>query len=56
MREHGNLTQLTIGISINHAMSTGTVRLHDSNPASPPLIDPQYLSNDIDLDVFVEGM
>lgn len=37
-------------------MSTGNVRLHDNNPGSMPLIDPQYLSNRVDIDVFVEGM
>jgi choline dehydrogenase-like flavoprotein len=36
--------------------SRGTVRLHDANPTTPPLIDPRYLSAPGDLDVMVRGV
>ncbi|KAI8980017.1 GMC oxidoreductase [Trametes punicea] len=35
--------------------STGTVRLKSSNPNDPPVIDPQYLSTEHDLEVLVRA-
>ncbi len=35
--------------------STGTVTLRDKNPASPPVIDPQFLADPQDIEELVEG-
>ncbi|WP_413798115.1 GMC family oxidoreductase [Streptomyces iranensis] len=36
--------------------SRGTVRIASADPARPPLIDPNYLADDYDLDMSVEGV
>lgn len=46
---------LTIFPVLLHPKSKGTVRLRSSNPEDPPLIDPNYLAEDIDVKVLVEG-
>lgn len=35
--------------------SRGTVTLRDANPNSPPLIDPEFLSNSKDMDLLLKG-
>ncbi|KAH9921884.1 GMC oxidoreductase [Fomitopsis serialis] len=35
--------------------STGTIRLNSADPSDPPLIDPQYLSTEHDVEVLVRG-
>ncbi|XP_076115931.1 oxygen-dependent choline dehydrogenase-like [Mytilus galloprovincialis] len=47
-----------VGFGVNicklHHKSRGTVRLRSKNPMAPPLIDPQYLSNQDDVDSYVK--
>jgi len=47
-RTHG----FNFGISTMRATSTGTVRLASGNPAEPPLIDPNYLATQKDIEDF----
>ncbi|VDI33911.1 Hypothetical predicted protein [Mytilus galloprovincialis] len=46
------------GFAVNicklHHKSRGTVRLRSKNPMAPPLIDPQYLANQDDVDSYVK--
>lgn len=46
----------SIHCSIMQPKSRGTIRLADSNPASAPLIDPNYLSHPDDLTVMLTGL
>ncbi|CAG2198766.1 unnamed protein product [Mytilus edulis] len=47
-----------VGFGVNicklHHKSRGTVRLRSKNPMAPPLIDPQYLSSQDDVDSYVK--
>ncbi|XP_052065949.1 glucose dehydrogenase [FAD, quinone]-like [Mytilus californianus] len=47
-----------VGFAVNicklHHKSRGTVRLRSKNPMAPPLIDPQYLANQDDVDSYVK--
>lgn len=38
-----------------HPRSKGTLRLRSSNPEDPPLINPNYLAEDIDVKILAEG-
>jgi choline dehydrogenase-like flavoprotein len=42
-------------VSINQAVGTGTVRLHDTHPHSPLIIDPKYLEHPDDMRTLREG-
>jgi choline dehydrogenase len=46
----------TIGVALMLPHSTGTLRLVDADPRTPPLIDPQYLSDPRDVEVLLEGL
>jgi len=46
----------TIGVGLMRPHSRGTVRLASADPRTPPLIDPQYLSDPRDVEVLVEGL
>ena len=37
-----------------HPKSRGVIKLRDSNPLSPPIIDPRYLEDEYDVKVLVE--
>jgi hypothetical protein len=41
---------------IMNPQSKGSVRLHSSDPANAPLIDPSFLSHNFDRRVLIEGM
>jgi len=43
-------------ISLMHPKSLGSVSLANTNPNSPPLIDPNFLSDEHDLDALVAGI
>ena len=45
----------TILPSLLHPASRGTVSLTDANPASPPTIDPCFLSDEKDLNTLIQG-
>lgn len=46
---------LTVGVVLLHPDSRGTVTLQDPDPATPPLIDPRYLSARADLERLAAG-
>jgi len=46
---------LTIFPVLLHPRSRGTVRLRSSDPDEPPLINPNYLAEDIDVKILAEG-
>ncbi|XP_063920190.1 glucose dehydrogenase [FAD, quinone]-like isoform X2 [Zophobas morio] len=39
-----------------HPKSRGTVRLKNNNPRTPPLINPNYLSDSYDIDILIQGI
>jgi choline dehydrogenase len=55
---HGNPPSregLTIFPVLLHPKSRGTVRLRSADPEDPPLINPNYLSDDADIKILAEG-
>ncbi len=48
-------TSLTVLSTLIYPRSRGTLRLGSADPTAAPLIDPQYLADDLDLDVLTEG-
>jgi choline dehydrogenase len=50
------LPRYTIIPGITHLRSRGTVRLRSADPADPPVIDPNYLSEPEDLARLIEGV
>jgi choline dehydrogenase-like flavoprotein len=46
----------TLGVSVMTPFSRGTVRLADSKPTSAPLIDPNYFSDERDMQTMVAGL
>ena len=55
---HGNPPSregLTIFPVLLHPRSRGTVRLRSVDPDDPPLINPNYLSEDVDVKILAEG-
>lgn len=55
---HGNpLTRegFTIFPVLLHPRSRGTIKLQSTNPEDPPLIDPNYLAEDVDVKILTEG-
>jgi choline dehydrogenase len=45
-----------IGVSVLQPHSRGTVRLRSWNPGIPPIVDPNYLGDDRDMQTMLEGM
>jgi len=55
---HGNPPSregLTIFPILLHPKSRGTVRLRSTDPDDPPLINPNYLSEEVDVKILAEG-
>jgi choline dehydrogenase-like flavoprotein len=42
---------ITMVVALSHPLSTGTVHITTSDVATPPTVDPRYLTNDIDLEL-----
>ena len=38
-----------------HPRSRGTIRLRSADPNDRPIIDPQYLTDDVDIKILAEG-
>ncbi|KAI1277865.1 oxidoreductase [Xylaria sp. FL0933] len=47
---------LTIGAMLSQPLSRGTVHIQSSDHSAPPVIDPRYLSNPIDMEVLAQHM
>ncbi len=60
LEDHGRTNVSGIGFSCHVCVlrpySEGTVRLTDANPASPPRIDPAFLTDDRDMQVLKDGV
>jgi choline dehydrogenase-like flavoprotein len=58
--DHARKRHFATGYSLHTCVlrpkSRGTVGLHDSNPLSPPRIDPQFFSDASDLEVLLKGV
>lgn len=39
-----------------HPRSRGTIRLRSSDPSDRPIIDPRYLTDDVDIKILAEGL
>ena len=39
-----------------HPLSSGTVHISSADPLSKPIVDPKYLSNDVDLEILAHGV
>ncbi|MCA1991818.1 MAG: choline dehydrogenase [Coleofasciculus sp. S288] len=46
----------TIGATLLHPKSNGSITLRSSNPLESPMIQPNYLASDADLKILVEGV
>ena len=59
LREHEGVAQPeeTIQVEMELVLSeqTGTIRLASTDPNDPPLIDPRFFHDPMDLERFVEG-
>lgn len=56
---HGNPPTregFTILPTLLHPRSKGTIRLRSSNPEDTPLINPNYLAEDVDVKILAEGL
>jgi choline dehydrogenase len=46
----------TLGPTLLYPQSKGSIKLHSNNPLEPPIIQPNYLANEADLQLLVEGV
>jgi pyridoxine 4-oxidase len=46
----------TIMFGFTHPRSRGTIRLASADPSAPPLIDPNYLAEQYDRDIYLEAL
>ena len=47
---------LSIGVSLQHPLSRGNVHIHTTDPIRKPMVDPRYLSHDLDLEIYARHM
>ncbi|KAH3830240.1 L-sorbose 1-dehydrogenase-like [Dreissena polymorpha] len=52
----GSRQGVSISVTLLHPKSTGTVRLNVVDPKGPPLVDPNFLARQEDVDIFVKGI
>lgn len=52
----GNDSFYTIGISLSHPMSRGSVHISSSSPSTAPKIDPNYFSHALDVEVMARHL
>src|SRR5206468_4755193 len=46
----------TLGVVLLHPQSNGYIALRSNNPLDPPIIQPNYLASDADLQLLVDGI
>ena len=46
---------ITIMVGLNHPFSRGSVHIGSNDPRQPPIIDPKYLSHQLDLEILARG-
>lgn len=46
---------ISIMVGLNHPFSRGSVHIGSSDPRHPPVIDPNYLSHQLDLEILARG-
>src|SRR5947199_4311779 len=46
----------TIGVVLLHPQSNGYLALRSNNPLDPPIIQPNYLASDADMQLLVDGI
>ncbi|MFT6896772.1 MAG: choline dehydrogenase [Paraglaciecola sp.] len=60
LQDHGRRTAFGYGYGLHvcnlYPKSRGRIRLQSTDPAHPPLIDPQYLSHEDDQKVMIDGV
>ncbi|KAI3056925.1 CAZyme family AA3 [Aspergillus niger] len=47
---------VTLGVMLSQPLSRGSVQITSTNPEDPPIIDPGYLSNPLDLEVIARHL
>ena len=47
---------MTIGVNATAPLSRGEIQLTSSDPLAPPIIRPNYLDNELDLQTMIEGV
>ncbi|RDH28695.1 aryl-alcohol dehydrogenase [Aspergillus welwitschiae] len=47
---------ITLGVMLSQPLSRGSVYITSNNPGTPPIIDPGYLSNPLDLEVIARHL
>ncbi|XP_052277563.1 L-sorbose 1-dehydrogenase-like isoform X2 [Dreissena polymorpha] len=55
-KNFGSRQGFTIWVTLLHPKSTGTVRLNVVDPKGPPLVDPDFLARQEDVDIYVKGI
>ena len=60
LRDHGRRTAWGYGVSLHacalRPLSRGTIRLSSADPDEPPVIDPDYLAHERDMDVMEDAL
>ena len=46
---------VTILATLQHPRSVGNIKLRTRDPLKPPLIDPRYLSEELDVEILADG-
>ncbi len=55
VKGHEGKDGFTFGIIFNRPASKGFMRLQSANPFQQPMIDPQYLHDEADVNSFLDG-
>ena len=54
--DNPNTEGFNVIMILNNPKSTGTIRLRSTDPFDYPIIDPQYLTDKLDVDAFIAGV
>ncbi|KAI1213545.1 putative GMC oxidoreductase [Annulohypoxylon truncatum] len=47
---------ISFGVMLSHPLSRGSVHISSNNVSEPPIIDPKYLSNSVDIEVYARHL